>query len=209
MNTQTGATSTLNNSHIITSGPSTGIGIRVSNVNFSTTGLYSTFTGNNLNVETFGSESSGVITRADSHATISNLSVLTHGTNAVGLYALERGSQLTVSDASISTLGTGNGVMARIGAMLTVNNSLITTQGEGASGVYVEAASANPVSTVAQFNNSTIGTYGAAAHGLEMLNGGTINTVNTDTHAYGVAALGLIINSAANYLNDVNITGVL
>lgn len=97
--------------------------------------------------------------------------------------------------------------MARIGAMLNVHNAKITTQGEGASGVYVEAASEDPLSTVAQFYNSTITTNSLAAHGLEVLNGGTINTVDTDTHAHGAAALGLIINSSASYLNNVTITG--
>ncbi|RAO78267.1 autotransporter outer membrane beta-barrel domain-containing protein [Dyella jiangningensis] len=148
-------------------------------------------------VDTFGSNSSGLIAQAEaSYLTVANASITTHGEVSIGLFAVD--GVVETSGNTISTLGEGSyGVMAEQATGATtirMSGDHVITQGNGAIGLTahgvgsaIEASNVR-VQTTGAKDPSGIGAYGVDAEGggrVMLRDGASVSTS-------GVGAMALL-----------------
>lgn len=152
-------------------------------------------------INTLGSQADGLRAVARSTIMANNVTVVTKGHHASGVYS--SGSNVTLADSKLSTEGVGSmGIAAVAAGSVAATGVNVTTQGEGASALFTRQGSVD-------FANGELGTNGKAAAILAQGNSSTLpeshvtlNTVNIN------AAQGASVQSegSALTLDAVNST---
>jgi hypothetical protein len=136
-----------------------------------------------------------VLASSGSTINLSDCSIKTSGTGAIGAYSLGPGSSIILSTDSIITTNAGaNGVDASAGGTLSLSDVFIMT-----SGAHAAAISADWGGGVLNVSNSTAITYGSNSPGI--YSAGNINVANSSFSALG--AEGAVIEGSS-YLQLLN-----
>ncbi|MFL1501607.1 autotransporter outer membrane beta-barrel domain-containing protein [Pseudomonas sp. O64] len=157
----------------------------------------------NTQIETFGSQATGIDNRAG-QATINGGSTITHGSSSHALYASadtsgSPGAAFDVKGAQVETFGrSAMGAVARLsGAEITIRDSQVVTHGASSTGLFASGRGASVT-----FIDSDLLTEGESAHGLAVSNNGTGQLQGANVKTLGDNAHG--VNSYATSADVVN-----
>ncbi|WP_157956464.1 autotransporter outer membrane beta-barrel domain-containing protein [Dyella sp. C11] len=155
-------------------------------VGIGTWGTGSLLNANNVTVNVSGVESAGIYAGTGSMLVFNNGSISTEGSKTPGAQAMNFGTRLSIGNTSILTQGSNAvGLYADSGARADMTGGSITTQSEGAAGV-----AANGLTTSIKTENVDVSTIGDYATGVSASSGAQVNVSGGSVKTSGSSAFG-------------------